>query len=521
MPISHFFILLILHFYYLLLPAFSLEKIFPQTGLSGRKAWYPWVNTYLMARAARIYKIWVLLQFLPLIGIFATIHIHLSYLHRMGKQDIWSNILMFLCPWYAFYRLTKVANLRLLTNEELQKIRLSWYNEWINSAIFVLIAVTLFRMFVAEIFVIPTPSMEPTILVNDFVLVNKFSYGMRLPNTPLTLPLTHNVLPGNQDYATRPSYLEWISLPYIRWFASRVKRGDVVVFNFPQNDTFINARGFQSAVTYYELCRQKGRDYVWAHPESFPIATRPVDKRENFVKRCVAVAGDTITIRNSIVYINGIKQDYDEHLEKDYWVFSKKPLSFDFLTDSLEISAHNLQNVNQDPENNNVQLLSLTLKQLNKLTQNPDVDTILLPVINIPNLLYPHNDSLLKQQYGYHWTDINYGPLWVPKKGATIVLNDWNFLVYRRVIQSYEGNSLEKRGEQFYLNGKLSKEYTFKMDYYFMMGDNRGNSLDSRFWGFVPEDHIVGHTWLTIFSKTPETPVFTNLRWQRFPKFIH
>lgn len=520
MPLSHFFILLILHLYYLLLPAFSLEKIFPQTGISARKAWYPWINTYLMARVSGTYKIWVILQFLPLIGILATIHILLSYAHRMGKQSIWSNILISICPWWGFHKLAKEGNLRLLSREELQKIRIIWYQEWFNSAAFVLIAVTVFRLFIAEIFVIPTPSMEPTILVNDFVLVSKFNYGMRLPNTPLTLPLTHNVLPGSDEH-TRSSYLEWISLPYIRWFARDVRRGDIVVFNFPQNDTFINAKGFQSAITYYDLCRQRGRDYVLAHPEEFPLETRPVDKRENFVKRCVGIAGDTIAVYNSVVYINGQKKDYEAQVEKDYWVYAKQPFSFEFLVDSLGLSAKELQAGNRNFQQDNVWLLTLNKAQFHKLVKHPNVDTIVLPMINIPNLLYPHNDSLLKVNCGKIWTDINYGPLWIPQKGKTIKLNDWNFLVYKRVIRTYEGNSLEKRDGHFWLNGQLAEEYTFKMNYYFMMGDNRGNSLDSRFWGFVPEDHIVGQAWLTIFSKTPETPLFTNLRWQRFPVILH
>lgn len=521
MPLSHFCILLILHLYFLLLPVSWWVKIFPQTGIPSRKAYFPIVNTYFMARVAGVYKIWVFLQFLPLIGIFASIHILLSYAHRLGKYSLWTSILVIFCPFWGFRKLAKDKNLRVLTEQEMQAIRLPWYREWLNSAVFVLVAVTIFRMFIAEIFVIPTPSMEPTILVNDFVLVSKFSYGMRLPNTPLTLPLTHNVLPGGNEEHTERSYLEWFSLPYIRWFGREVKRGDVVVFNFPQNDTFINAKGFQSAVTYYDLCRQRGRDYILAHPEEYPIETRPVDKRENFVKRCVAVAGDTLAVRNSEVYINGKKTDYDEHLEKDYWVYIKQPFSFQYWVDTLGIPEKNLQFANRDPQYSKLWLLNLQSSQVQKLATHSNVDTILFPVINIPNILYPHNDSLVRARFSAPWTDVDFGPLWIPKKGVTIELNEWNFAVYKRVIRTYEGNSLEWRAGQFFLNGKQATHYTFKMNYYFMMGDNRGNSLDSRFWGFVPEDHIAGQAWLTIFSKVPETPLFTNLRWQRFPRIIH
>ena len=380
-------------------------------------------------------------------------------------------------------------------NDGQPKKRKSAVREWLDAAIFAIIAATLIRTFIFEAYTIPTPSMEKTLLVNDFLFVSKISYGPRIPNTPLAVPFTHHTLPGTK-YSK--AYSEAVHWPYKRLPGfTRVKRNDVVVFNFPEGDTVALEQQDQS---YYGLVRSLGRDAVW---ESYHVTSRPVDKRENYIKRCVAESGDTLTIKDGIVFVNGHQAPIPQESERRYTVQTNgDPLNPDRL-DELDITPNPDATLSAG-----IFLYNLTPGNVTALKNFPVVKSI-KPYFSGEQSVFPYDTA------HYHWTEENFGPLYIPKKGATVKLDSTNIAIYDRVIRVYEGNTLEAKNGQFYINNKPTDSYTFKMNYYWMMGDNRNNSLDSRYWGFVPEDHVVGKAWLIWMSYG-----HGSIRWSRLFRTI-
>lgn len=366
-------------------------------------------------------------------------------------------------------------------NDGQPRKRKSAVREWLDAAIFAIIAATLIRTFIFEAYTIPTPSMEKTLLVNDFLFVSKISYGPRIPNTPLAVPFTHHTLPGTKYTKAYSEAVHW-AYKRLPGFTD-IKRNDVVVFNFPEGDTVALEQQDQS---YYGLVRSLGRDAVW---ESYHVTARPVDKRENYIKRCVAEAGDTLSIKDGVVFINSRQAPIPPESERRYTVQTNgDPLNPDRL-EELDITPNPDATLSAG-----LFLYNLTPGNVTALNKNFPVVKSIKPYFSGEQSVFPYDTA------HYHWTEENFGPLYIPKKGATVKLDSSNIAIYDRVIRVYEGNTLEAKNGQFYINNKPADTYTFKLNYYWMMGDNRNNSLDSRYWGFVPEDHVVGKAWLIWMS---------------------
>ncbi|MDE6587167.1 MAG: signal peptidase I [Paramuribaculum sp.] len=397
---------------------------------------------------------------------------------------------------------------------------------WVDAIVYALILVYFIFLFVGQNYQIPSSSLEKTLLTGDYLWVNKMAYGPRVPNTPVHFPLAHNEMPiiGGKSYLDTP---EW-SYHRLKGYTT-VQRGDIVVFNFPAGDTV--ALKMQNP-DYYTLCQIYGRAAVNGYPERFgEVIYRPVDRRENYVKRCVGLPGDTISIVGGDIYIDGVKQALPADAQYNY-IFQLKgaPLS-ELDREALGIAAADLTlvsaglgpadvenlvrlgfTVNPDGSIPNIYRSPLTTSMVESLKARGDV------AVMRREEPQPGTEYLFPAGVADEWTRADFGPLWIPSKGATINLDARNWAIYNRAIRNYEHHTdayFDEATATAYIDGKPAKTYTFGMDYYFMMGDNRDNSLDSRYWGFVPEDHIVGRPERVLISFDAEKGFLSNIRWSR------
>jgi len=397
--------------------------------------------------------------------------------------------------------------------------------EWVDDIIFALVAVYFINVFVFQNYQIPSSSLEKSLLIGDYLFVSKLSYGPRVPNTPLSFPLVQNTLP----ILNCKSYFEWPLWDYkrVKGFGE-VKRNDIVVFNFPAGDTI--ALKVQNP-DYYTLLEEVGRTRIYTDKATFgEVLYRPVDKRENYVKRCIGMPGDLLEIRNNKVYINGQVTEDPEQMQLNYYVetngtslteeqFRSLNVSKDdrrLITDSRTLAFVGFRTDDNNGQYNPVYRLPLTKQALGKLETFPIVKSVIVEPDGMGgNLYYPVD-------YKNGWTRDNYGPIWIPKKGETIELTEQNLALYARCIANYENNLLEVKNDIAYINGTAATSYTFKYDYYWMMGDNRHLSADSRSWGFVPEDHIVGKPILIWLSLDKDRSLFDGgIRWNRLFQKVH
>lgn len=378
--------------------------------------------------------------------------------------------------------------------------------EWVDAIIFAVIAATLIRMFFIEAYTIPTSSMEKSLLVGDYLFVSKVSYGPKMPNTPISFPFVHHTLPFTKY---TKSFIEWPRWPYKRIAGlGNIQRNDVVVFNFPEGDTVVLQDQNSS---YYTLERVYGRENLW---RNYDIIYRPVDKRENYIKRCVGLPGDTVQVIHGQLYVNGKEQVKIGKRQYNYRVKTNGSAINPIRLEQLGIAKAD-QAYNPSSGYYHLPLTEEALEKIRGMSNVVDVvrdentDTLMMW-----KLIFPHSPL-------YPWNEDNFGPLCIPEKGVTVELNASNMPVYERIIGVYENHDLAVHQGKIYIDGKEANTYTFTMNYYFMMGDNRHNSADGRFWGFVPEDHVVGKAafiWLSL-DKDKHFP--RNIRWSRMFTAIH
>ena len=434
-----------------------------------------------------------------------------------------------------------------------KKINWKWWQDlegpmrtvmsWVDAIVFALVAVYFINQFFFQNYVIPSSSLEKSLLTGDYLFVSKVSYGPRIPETPLTVPLTQHTLP----IGGLKSYIEWPHWDYRRVPGlGKVERNDIVVFNYPAGDSICTNMPYQTE--YYRMCYEFGsniyaqmnpdavsidslsradqlkrfgeyyewgRQYIIANKNTYgDIDSRPTDRRENYVKRCVGLPGDTLQIKDQIVYVNGQANKEPDNVQYSYDVLFNDGaiITNDFCQDYFR-SEGQIQ-LTQQFRNNRV-IMPMTKQTAQVLMSRKDLVQAMAPITGgNPSELYPLN--MVKD-----WTRDNYGPIWIPKKGESIKLNLDNIAIYERPIKVYEKNDLQVKDGKIYINGGEADSYTFKLDYYWMMGDNRHNSADSRYWGFVPEDHIVGKPIFIWWSSDPDRGIFSGgIRWSRLFRFV-
>jgi len=459
---------------------------------AGRQAWEAFVPVYngviLMKIINRPWW-WVILLFLPVVNLIMFIVVWVETARSFGKNQPLDTFLAIITLGFYSYYLNYFADVEHVKDRSINPKSSS--GEWTSSILFAIVAATIVHTYFIQPFTIPSSSLEKSLLVGDFLFVSKFHYGARVPMTTVGAPMVHDTIPVLKkksylfdDHKGSDSWINKLQLPYLRFPGfENIERNEIVVFNQPA-DTLLDMNNFHPDRNYY----------------------KPIDKKTNLVKRCVAIAGDSLEVRDGFVYINGKKNELPDraHLQFSYFVQPKtNQFSPKYLKDRYDITdGFFIAN-----QNNTYYFSAISDEALAKFKNHPNVASI-TPNIKEKGVrganIFPHDPN-------YNWNVDQFGPLYIPEEGKTIDINLDVLPLYKRAITEYEGNTLQVKGNQILINGKVTDKYTFKQNYYWMMGDNRHNSIDARAWGFVPFDHVVGKPvfiWMSWDGKSP--------RWERF-----
>jgi signal peptidase I len=450
---------------------------------AGRQAWEAFIPIY---NAVVLMKIinrpwwWTILLFLPIVNLIMFAVVWVETARSFGKNSNIDTILaVATLGFYNFY-LNYAANVTYVKDRSLHPR--TGLGDWVSSILFAIVAATIVHTYFIQPFTIPTSSLEKTLLVGDFLFVSKFHYGARVPMTTIAAPMVHDTIPGLKV----KSYVSKYEFPYLRIPGfQKIKHNDIVVFNWPV-DTMLDMR----------------------HTDKFYY--KPIDKKTNYVKRCVGLPGDSLEVRNGFVYINGKQNVLPERAK----------LQFSYMVETNSGAFNNYQlasryNITDFPQYNQDRSVSyfpaITDEDLSKFKNHPNVKSI-TPLKEEKGKRDP---NIFPQNPDYNWNNDFFGPLYIPQAGKTIDINLNVLPLYKRVITAYEGNTLDVQGNQILINGKVATTYTFKQDYYWMMGDNRHNSQDARAWGFVPFDHVVGKPVFVWMSWNTNGKGFDKIRWDR------
>lgn len=505
----------------------SLYIVFPKAGVSGVKGLIPGVNFVEWCRLIGRKPAFALWLLFPVVNIFIFCGMAVDLSRSFGKDKFWHAALSVIYAPFMFFIIGRNETDKyegpVLIKEKEYKERLqaalaskndyeykklsannpfkkNAIREWVESIVFAVFAAAFIRMFLIEAYVIPTGSMEGSLLVGDYLFVSKVNYGIRLPQTVLQVPLLHNRMP----VADRESYLTNPRLPYKRILKfNDVERFDPVVFNYPEGDSvYVNAEPGRT-FTIHDVRRSR-RLQSAGYDKRLPLTIRPMDKADHYIKRAIGMPGDSLQIRNRQVYINGEPVKNPSKMQFKYMITSGTTPIYPSRLEDIGVNINDVQYLESTP------VFALNDEQVERI-KSWGSDIEVQPFIHspAPEYLFPHDPEINSE-----WTIDNYGPVYIPKAGDKIKLTDYTLKFFRRVIAVYEGNELEKRGNDFYINGELAAEYTFRQNYYWMMGDNRHSSEDARMWGYTPEENVVGKP-LFIFFSTRYGNMRNGINWDR------
>ncbi len=437
--------------------ALFFSKLFVKAGRKPWEAFVPIYNYVVLLEIIKRPKWWIILVFIPVVGNILVLVLIYEFLHVFGyrkKRYTLFTILSF-GLFLAYVNFDKKTKYLGKDNEVILKN----VSSWTSAILFAIVAATLVHTYFMRPYTIPTSSLEKSLLIGDFLFVSKFHYGARVPMTPIALPMVHDSIP----LTNLPSHIKNknLQLPYFRLPGlQKIKTNDIVVFNWPA-DTLKTMWGDNSGKFTY----------------------KPIDKKTNYVKRCVAIAGQTLEIKNGDIYLDGKLSVMPDRAKPQFYYKT-------ILKDGVDPrSLLKIYNIREATRNGKGELMyNLDAETAARFKNNPNVrsiEKVIEPAGKYDEKIFPHDPQ-------YPWSIDNFGPLYIPKKGATVELNEKTIPFYRDLLKRYEGISFAENGNEYYINGKKVTNYTFKQDYYWMMGDNRQNSLDARFWGFTPFDHVVG-----------------------------